>query len=315
MSSNADQVRIVIDERSFDFNGLEADQIDLFLSEFNDTLHDLRSNGLEAWKPPLFADTLCLNEQDLYSFLVSAVDRDAMLRFFSLVDKSSEWDASYPRCEAAEIEGGVRRSTWSVCFAMTAVLSGHGVACLVFPGAKQQGFLEVVSDIGQCQVFFFAIADDLIHFWRWLYELEDISEQEFFQSVDRAFPSLIFYPDLTFRRFEGSYQDLRALVVRHLGELNDHFLGEYRTTSAAGRVSDIEQYFASRGVGGVSRESVRTRRNARFMRERDVEFNGRRVRCEWHTKLHPRIDRIHFAFGDEFGDKILIGIFVDHLPI
>lgn len=79
-------------------------------------------------------------------------------------------------------------------------------------------------------------------------------------------------------------------------------------------MSDIESYFSSRGVGGISRESVKTRKNADAIRLREVEFNGGRVMCEWHTKLNPQIDRIHFAFGSEFKDKILIGIFVDHLP-
>jgi hypothetical protein len=312
--NSADQVRIVIDETSFDFSELESTQIDLFLSEFNDALHDLRRGGLEVWKPPLFAGTSCLNEQDLYSYLLIATDRDIMRRFFSLVDKCPEWDASYPRCDEVEVSGRTQQSAWSVCFAVTAVISGHGVACLVFPGFEHRGFLPVVSDVGRCQVFFFSSADDVMYFWRGLYELEDIPERAFFQSVDRAFPKLIFHPDLTFRRFQGSYQRLRDHVVQHLGELNDHFLEEYRTASAAGRVSDIEAYFSSRGVGGVSRESVKTHRNVRAMRLREVEFNENRVLCEWHTKLRPETDRIHFAFGDALEDKILIGIFVDHLP-
>ena len=315
MLSSADQTRVVIDETSFDFNGLEANQIDLFLSQFNDALHGLRSNGLKTWKPPLFADTSCYNEQELYSYLLSDVDRDVMLRFFKLVDKCSEWDAGYPRCDEAEINGKARQSAWSVCFAVTAIISGHGVACLVFPGLKQRGFLEVGSDIGQCEVFFFASVKEMVSFWRGLYELENVPEQEFFNSADRAFPNLIFHPDLAFRRFEGSYLELREMVVLHLGELNDRFLEEYRSASAAGRVSDIESYFGSRGVGGVSRESVRTHKNVGAMRMREVEFNGRRVMCEWHTKLKPQVDRIHFAFGSDFGDMILIGIFVDHLPI
>jgi hypothetical protein len=312
--SSADQVRVVIDETSFDFSGLEANQIDLFLSQFNDALSDLRLKGLVAWKPPLFAYTSCIDEQDLYSYLLGAVDPDVMRRFFGLLDKCPEWDASYPRCDEVKISGKALQSAWSVCFAATAVISGHGVACLVFPGLVQRGFLEIISDIGQCQVLFFALADDMMPFWRELYELENISEQEFYQFVDRAFPSLIFNPDLSFRRFEGSYLELRKLIIQHLGALNDHFLEEYRTLSAAGRVSDIESYFSLRGVGGVSRESVKTHRNVGAMRLREVDFHGMRVICEWHTKLRPNVERIHFAFGDEFGGKILIGIFVDHLP-
>jgi len=84
------------------------------------------------------------------------------------------------------------------CFAVTAIISGYGVACLVFPGLKQRGFLEVASDIGQCEVFFFASANEMASFWRGLYELENISEEEFFQSVDRAFPKSYFPPRSSF---------------------------------------------------------------------------------------------------------------------
>jgi hypothetical protein len=316
--SNADHVRVVIDETSFDFNGLEANQISLFLSQFNDALSDLRLKGFEAWKPPLFAYTSCMDEQDLYSYLVGAIDPDVMRRFFGLIDKSPEWDEGYPRCDEVEINGKARQSAWSVCFAITAVISGHGVACLVFPRTVQRGFLTISSDIGHCQVFFFAFADEMRPFWRELYELENVPEQDFYRFVDQAFPSLIFHPDLSFRRFEGSYLELRKLIIQHLGALNDHFLEEYKALSAAGRVSDIESYFSLRGVGGVSRESVKTHRNAGAMRLREVEFNGMHVMCEWHTKLRLTTDRIHFGFEGEFGnkfsDKILIGIFVDHLP-
>jgi hypothetical protein len=85
---------------------------------------------------------------------------------------------------------------------------------------------------------------------------------------------------------------------------------------ASGNVHHQGQFIrhGSCGIGGVSRESVKTHSNNSAMRLRDVEFNGDKITCEWHTKLRPEIDRIHFAFGGSCGDKILIGIFVDHLP-
>jgi hypothetical protein len=49
------------------------------------------------------------------------------------------------------------------------------------------------------------------------------------------------------------------------------------------------------------------------MRQRDVNHEGQVIRCEWHSKLEPHRNRIHFAFDDTLGGKILIGIFVDHL--
>jgi hypothetical protein len=280
VSSDANNIRVVIDETSFDFRGLDSEQLDNFLGDFNDALYDLQHNSLEVWKPPLFAETRCLDENDLYSYVVAAVDRDVMLRFFSLADKCPEWDAGYPRCDEVEIGGDAWRSAWSASFAVTAVKSGRGVACLAFPASRHRGFLTVNSSLGQCRIFFFFFASEISFFWRGLYELEDIPEHDFFQSANRAFPSLILHPDLTFRRFQGSYRERRGQVLQHLGELNDHFLEEYTAAAAAGRASDIESYFGSRGIGGVSRESVKTRSNAQAMRLREVEFNGERISCE-----------------------------------
>ena len=58
-----------------------------------------------------------------------------------------------------------------------------------------------------------------------------------------------------------------------------------------------------------------TRRNERLMKRRDVEFNGRVYRCEWHSKIEGHRNRIHFYPGDETTeDRILVGIFHKHLP-
>lgn len=314
MRSSADQIRVVIDETSFDFRDLTFSQLDLFLDQFNDALQDLRRDGSAAWKPPMFAETPCLDEHELYNYLLLNADRDVMLRFFSLLDKAVEWDPGYPACDEVQWPGAEPVMALSLSFATTAAVSRHGVACLVFPGSQRRGFLEVASVIGHSELFFFAMAAEIVHFWRRLYELENLAEPAFFELAGRAFPNLIFHPRLTFRRFQGSYRDRRNQVVLHLGGLNDHFLTEYQAASEAGLVSDVEARLAAYGVGGVSMESVRTHRNTKAMHMREVDFNGIKVSCEWHTKLRPEVDRIHFAFGDSFGDKILIGIFVDHLP-
>jgi hypothetical protein len=152
--NDANNVRVVIDETSFDFHELELRQLDLFLDQFSDALYDLRHDSMEAWKPPLFAETSCLDENDLYTFVAATVDRDVMLRFFSLVDKCPEWDGDYPRCEEIELAGETSRSAWSASFAVTAIKSGHGVACLTFPGCQHRGFVSANSSLGQCQIFF-----------------------------------------------------------------------------------------------------------------------------------------------------------------
>ena len=57
-----------------------------------------------------------------------------------------------------------------------------------------------------------------------------------------------------------------------------------------------------------------TRGSGRLMRLRDVEFRGQVYRCEWHSKLEPNRNRIHFQVIDGIAEtKILIGIFHEHL--
>jgi hypothetical protein len=308
----ANSVRVVIDDASFEFSGLEVDELNGHIDELSDTLAALRSDGTPAWQPPQFAQTPCFEDRELYSYLPDVADPEIMRRFFSLVDKCPEWDAGYPQGDLVMLSG---RAAQSVSYAVTAAALGHCVACLVFPVIGRRGFQNVGSAQGARDVFFFADARDLAKFWRWLFSFENIPESDFFDRCGAAFPRLVFHSALTFRRFSKTYQELRDTVVRHLGALNDEFLDRHRMAVAAGRLSDVEAYFGSLGIGGVSAESVKTRGDSAALRERDVEFDGRTVRCEWHTKIRPNVDRIHFAFGDELGDLLLIGIFVDHLSV
>ena len=50
------------------------------------------------------------------------------------------------------------------------------------------------------------------------------------------------------------------------------------------------------------------------MRLRDVEYGGEVYRCEWHSKLEPHRNRIHFhVIGGKGEPEVLIGIFHEHL--
>ena len=58
-----------------------------------------------------------------------------------------------------------------------------------------------------------------------------------------------------------------------------------------------------------------TRNSESLMRLRDVEFRGQTHRCEWHSKIEPHRNRIHFCVIDNMAEtRILIGIFTEHLP-
>jgi hypothetical protein len=84
-----------------------------------------------------------------------------------------------------------------------------------------------------------------------------------------------------------------------------------RFTDIKGKPWEVVQELGSHGCE-ISRESEKTRRSKALMRHRDVEYCGRILRCEWHSKLRPDKNRIHFAKLDD--QAVFIGIFVKHLP-
>ncbi|MCO6008311.1 hypothetical protein NE236_25365 [Actinoallomurus purpureus] len=313
--NDADPPRVVIDESTFDFRRLSPDQLSALLDRFNDELTELKAMGCPAWKPPMFENASCHDEHELYDYLTSepgsGVDRDVRNRFYSLIQKCPEWDASAPTCDEVALGDGPPITAWSVAYALTSTLRGQGVACLVLASSRHRSFVTATTLAEEAQLYFFADNSKLPPFWRFLYELENVPEGKFFELTVRAFPKLIFHEDLTFKRFEGSYRDLRSQIVRQLADLNDHFLAAH--TAALGRANEVNAILMSRGSTRVSPESPKTHQNAKAMRERYVWHEGREVCCEWHSKIEGHRNRIHFAFGDEFGDRILIGIFVDHL--
>ncbi len=156
-------------------------------------------------------------------------------------------------------------------------------------------------------VYFAVSTGDHPGFFRLLYEWEDVSESEFFERAKLAFPRLVFAADISFGKFQGAYRTLRSKVIDHLGRINDGFPELY--AAQRGMPNEI----SSRLGIEVSIEG-NTRNSESLMRLRDVEFRGQMYRCEWHSKIEPHRNRIHFCVIDGVaGTEILIGIFHQHL--
>lgn len=104
----------------------------------------------------------------------------------------------------------------------------------------------------------------------------------------------------------GSSNENLRLLVTHLSLLNDdveRIWAEQITTK--GRQAEMR----ARNVP-ASPESPQTHRDAKAMKRRDFQFGGQTVRCEWHTKIRPDINSVHFAV--EKG-RVLVGVIIDHL--
>jgi hypothetical protein len=280
-----------------DFRGLTDDQIELHLDRLADAIEGLREPGGQAVAcPPMWDAVECLDGCQFYQFLsrerTSTVDRDTLVRSFTLLSRCPEWVADDDAETTVTITGERPVLALSVAYALHSALSHRGVACLVFGGSSRQGFLEVRGAREAAEVYFFADAADLMPFWRHLFEFEDVAECDFFALCGDAFPQLVMHPDLSFGKFESAYRDLRTRVVTILGGICDHFVEACRRCHGLPREIQAE-------MGGhhveLSPESPNTRGSERLMRLRRRDYEGNTFTCEWHAKVEPGRNRIHFA--------------------
>ncbi|MEE1772878.1 hypothetical protein PUR34_33145 [Streptomyces sp. JV185] len=53
--------------------------------------------------------------------------------------------------------------------------------------------------------------------------VSNITEQSFFDHARQGFPDLVFADPLSFRKFDGTYTEMREWVARLLSVVHDHF--------------------------------------------------------------------------------------------
>ena len=307
------ECRFVVDEHALVLLDTPVNQREEVLLSLTDELGELRSSGecfgvLSGWGT--FDCVEGLNVADALNGGAS-FDRDICLLLLGLLGKSSNWDED----PDVAIDSGVTVDGqpgigYGVAWAHQSVLARQGVAVVTVPQRFSPGLhgVEAGEDSSRADVYFVVSADDHRGFFRTIYELEDVSEEAFFDFASRAFPNMLFAEGIDFRRFEGTYRELRGPVVFHLAQLHDRFAEAHRAENGRS-----ERVSTRLGID-VSIEGT-TRSSERLMGLREVEFNGRGYRCEWHSKIEGHRNRIHFHPGDETtGGRILVGIFHKHLP-
>jgi hypothetical protein len=310
-----DRPRLVLDEASLRFDGLDAPTVTENIDQLADVLGELRRTGHPVAVSSLLYDVECMAGLTLADFLF-AVDRrlvspEVSRRLAIQFDRCPSW-TSYQD----EVTGDVWLDeqpldlAFSVDYAILSTMRGFAVACVVFPACARRGPTMARNHKGAARIHFVA-SSAIVDFWRSLFADEDIPESGFFDLAEAAFPDLMFASNISFGRFAGAYAALREPVVAILGALNDHFADAL----AGGRgVAHQVQALLGRYGLDVSPESPGTRASPRLMKMRDVAYGGRVYRCEWHAKVERHRNRIHFALPQaDLENRILIGIFVDHL--
>ncbi len=308
--------RIVVDESSFDFRDLDDNTLSDLLEDFADVLEVIQESHPVA-ASALWGAVECDSGLELCQFIYGSehgVSPDVRRRFGRLLDKCRSWESSEELTNSLEIDGvpvGVARS---VHHAVRSTAAGLSMACVGLARSARQGWLPVsCQDTGiAAEVYFLTAASELPQFWRSLYQRDDVPESQFFQLAESAFPKLVMASGLTFRKFEGTYAELRDWVVKALSVINDEFAAAL--TAGSGQSNVVQAALGRFGLD-LSPESVKTHHNTKAMRQRDVRHDDETYRCEWHAKKDPTRNRIHFSLpAQSLGGRILIGIFIDHLP-
>ncbi len=211
----------------------------------------------------------------------------------------------------------VRETIWEKHGEAIAHIVGYhgdrqGIGCLAIDEVPEYTIIE--GDIATCIHFIWNEAR-LITYYRKLFEIEATPEDDFLALATLAFPRLLLHPQHTqFNKFHHDYSTLRKSVIEHLSAINDHFRSIHEQCKFDHNcvTNHMQALF---GVT-MTMESTQTRNNTKAIAQRDVVHNNVKYRCEWHSKLYPTIDRIHFCpeANNAIDGRILIGIFVDHLP-
>lgn len=154
-------------------------------------------------------------------------------------------------------------------------------------------------------------SDELAGVWRQAYKDEHLADPTQLEAyATKMFPSIEFSSDAWKRvkTLVGAPEEITASIIDHLAILNDFAATVWASTpSTDGR----QAILGARGVTS-SPEGPKTHKDKKAMRTRDFQFDEGQVRCEWHTKLRPDVNRIYFAVSS---GKVLVGAIVNHLPI
>ncbi len=319
----ADQsTRFCLEETSFRLDAaVDKENIPSLIEDLTGWMKKLRDEDeqeIARWSQLEFVQmTPELSIADLlYDEAKSPLDKELRLLFMHTIQRCRHWDDDFAPTDASLEAPDSFLESHSLEYVFETNLKHHGVSCLCLKKHDQPiGPLKVKKGDREADIHFVADEESILIFYRSIIETEDLNERRFVEHGRLAFPNLYFAADIhkQFRKFRQDYLRARRLVTRHLSALNDHFRGVY---SRSGFQPDLaSKEFKTCWDVAMSRESPKTRKNKRAMKEREVVVDNVALCCEWHTKLTPTHDRIHFHQGEEdvADGKIVIGIFAEHL--
>lgn len=304
------EYRFVVDDASLSLRGESRADLEAAFNGLSDQIQLSRDRGEPVGIISAFDVLEFRPGLPVYELLTGDdLPRDCRVRAYGLLDKCGRVDQDPGFAISPDIEvDGVALESFALAIVADAYRNGEAVGAFALFPVGGPGQVTITDEVGINMGF--VIVDDGTRcaFYRSIFGVENVPEGEFFALAVVAFPRLRFVDGLSFRSFSGSYRDLRDPVVLHLSALSDRFRAAFIEFKGMS-----EPIAAAVGVD-LSIEGG-TRQSERLMAMRDVIYGGERYRCEWHSKLEPHRNRIHFHPGNQgTEDCVLVGIFVEHLP-
>jgi hypothetical protein len=289
----------VIDEAHIVLCQDDDAELEIVLAKISNILEKLIADRVLRLKRSTIYEAEVVPNVMLMDILFSSarsLDHDLRTQLIRQLDSISDWNSTDDPRSSEE-------------FAIDKLKDREQIACIVFDqNAQILPGPPVLHRIGELR--------GLLKFYRDAIEIEDYDVDTYFAHASRAFPDLFFKPNIASecRRFSEPYRSIRPALTEAFAALGD-LLTDIRRDNSDLRLAQKE--FSVRSGFEISPESPNTHKNRSAMAERDIIISAKRLRCEWHLKLKPHVDRIHFHFGDKDieNGKIIIGILCAHLKI
>jgi hypothetical protein len=303
-----------VDECGFALTHEDTDSLNRTFTQLGSLIERAKASNSDLFKWSEVWHTEGASGTTLYARLTGhSVDRDVRLRALRLLDSIPDWDHDSDFDIAALLEPvvvGGEETSFAPTLARNCASGDDFCAYLTTDQADRRGSIDISSSGGKGRVgWFLADATGLVSFWRIAIARANYAADAFESWSGEAFPALIFRENIwaDLGNFKGKEHEILPTLADHLAALCDEapiVWAEFhephvRSSQMAGRA----------GVT-CSPESPNTRRNSAAMAQRQVKFGDVVVNCQWHTKLRPDKNRIHF---DVDGHRVYVGIFTEHL--
>lgn len=302
---------LVLDDSGLASLGGSSDSIHDGMMELSTVLSHVSDSHFIVEKSPGAEGTMTESGVPFWSLLWERedIDRDVRTLLGIQVDQLRELPEDEIGALEISVDGAVCVSPAVAVAATVARVAGAittssvGRRCLVdvivpeINAAAPVFFLVLPEDLAGC------VRSDLVRL--------PCSEDELVAWAALAFPMLRFADGVwsQMRRFAGPFSEVRSWLLSALTGLNERGAVIF---SEETQPNSIKARLASETSLECSPESPKTRHNAAAMAERRASILGQEVMCEWHVKMSPTSNRIHFAFSE---GRVIIGVFADHLTV